>query len=604
MFAKTQPELVKGTYKKAQIDDTLNRMELERLRAGLMSERSSFYSHWQEIGEFIAPRRTRFYTTDRDRGNRRNFKIINSTGTHAWHTLQSGMMSGFTSPSRPWFRLSTMDPDLAKFEPVKEWLYDVTWMMSDVFLRSNIYTSLMTVYGDMGGFGTAALGIFEDFDKVIHSQPFVIGSYYLYADHKNNIVGFMRDYMMTVRQMVEQFAWDQDAKKYDWNCVSGLVRSLWEAGTTEAWIDVTHSIGPNPRWDPNSQRSDRKKWVSLYYERGSTGGQYGGLSLADSHRTLSQRGFDEFRIMAPRWEIAGEDVYGTYCPGMEALGDIQGLQIWERRGSQALEKSINPPMVGPSSLRSQKATVVPGDITYVDSREGQQKFEPAYMLQPNFQQMNMEKQAIEQRINTSFHKDLFLVVSNLEKGNVTAEEIRALQNEKLQEIGPVVDRLNQDLLDPLVHQTFGIMVAQGRIPPPPQALRKRPLKVEYTSIIAQAQKALSAGGIEQFTGYVLKLIDSMPNDPTVADKFNPDEAIEHYGDALTIAPGIVRDDESVAKLRAQRQQAQEQQQKLAAMESASKSAKNLATAPTDGQNALSDLLQQGQAGSLIPSAGA
>jgi hypothetical protein len=220
------------------------------------------------------------------------------------------------------------------------------------------------------------------------------------------------------------------------------------------------------------------------------------------------------------------------------------------------------------------------------------------MIQPNFQQLNIEKQAIMERIKVSFHENLFLVVSNLDRGNVTAEEIRALQNEKLQEIGPVVDRLNQDLLDPLIDITFEIMMAQGRVPPPPPALQKRPLKVEYVSIIAQAQKALSAGGIEQFTGYVMKLREMEPENPAVIDKFDPDEAIDHYGESLTIPPGIVRDDEQVAKIRAQREQAQAKQQQLAAAEQTSKTAKNLAGAPTDGKTALTDLLQHAKAGDM------
>lgn len=599
MFAKAQPDIIKMAYKKFSADETMNRLELERLRAQLLVERSSFFSHWQELGEFIFPRRTRFYTTDTDRGNRRNRSIINSTAGLAARTLRSGMMSGFTSPSRQWFRLTTLDPDLAKMEPVKEWLYDVSWMMSDVFLRSNLYTTLQTVYGDMGCFGTAAMMLMEDYDRVIHTQPFVIGSYYLFANDKLNINGFMRDFRLTVRQIVEQFAWDATTKKYDWNNVSSLVHSLWNAGTTESWIDVSHFVGPNPDYDPNSLRSDKKKYISVYYERGSVGSQYT-LSQVDSMKVLSRRGYDKFRIMAPRWEVSGEDIYGTYCPGMEALGDAQGLQVYERRGAQALEKSINPPMVGPSSLRTQKATVVPGDITYLDTRDGAQKFEPAYQINPNFQQLNIEKEAIMDRIKKCFHEDLWLVVSNLERGNVTAEEVRALQNEKLQEIGPVVDRLNQDLLDGLVEQTFDIMVEQGRIPPPPPMLRKAPLKVQYTSIIAQAQKALAAGGIEQFWGFAMRVQEAKPEDTSVLDKVNTDEILERYAEDLTIPPGIVRDDADVQQLRGARQEAQAKQQQLAAAEQASKTAKNLSQAPTDGQTALSELIQQAQAGQLGP----
>lgn len=573
------------------------RVQLEQLRSQLSNERSTFLPHWQDIDSFLAPRRARFYITDVDRGYRKNQFIINSKGTHAWMTLRSGMMSGFTSPSRPWFRLTTQDPDLAKFESVKEWLYDVTWLMHDMFLRSNVYNILPTVYGDMSGFGTGCMMVMEDFEKGIHCYEFPLGSYYLFNNDKLRVNGFMRDFRLSVRQVVEKFVWDSETNTFDWSKCSSLVKNLWNSGTTESWVDLVQYIGPNAQYKPHSLRSQDKKYLSVYYERSTQIGQYT-ASVTDSTKTLSVKGYDRFRVLAPRWEVSGEDVYGTMCPGMETLGDIKSLQTYERRAAQALEKSINPAMVAPASMRTQKATTVPGDITWMTDPSGE--FKPAYQINPNFQQYNIATQAIEKRIGVGYHEDLWLVISNLDHGNVTAEQVRALQNEKLQEIGPVVDRLNMDLLDPLVEIAFEIMQKQGMIPPPPQALSKAPMKVEYTSIIAQAQKALSAGGIEQFTGYVLRLKEADPENPGITDKVNWDEAIDHYGDALTIPPGIVLDDDAVAKIRAGRAQQQAQQQKLAAMEQASKTAKNLAGAPTNGGNALSDLIQSGNAGNLIP----
>ena len=574
-----------------------SRLGLERLRSALMSERSSWVSHWNDLGRFIFPRRTRFYTTDVDRGNRRNMSIIDSTGGLAARTLRSGMMSGFTSPSRPWFRLTTQDPDMAKSNAVKEWLYDVTWRMSEVFLRSNLYNTLQTVYGDMGVFGTSAMLIEEDFDRVIHTYPFVIGSYYLFADDKLHIDGFMRDFRLTVRQIVEKFGMKDGSSSIDWTNISSLCRSLWNAGTTEAWIELTHAIIPNPDWNEKALSSDKKKYLSVYYERGTTGSQYS-LSESDTQKILQKRGYDKFRVLAPRWDVSGEDIYGSYCPGMEALGDIQELQMLCRRGSQALEKLINPPMVGPSSLRNQKASVLPGDLTYVDVRDGQQSYTPAYQINPNFQQLELSKNTNRERIKKCFFEDLWLAVSNLDKGNVTAEEIRALKEEKLQEVGPVVDRLNQELLDPLIDHTFDIMQKQRLIPPPPPELAKMPLRVEYTSIMSQAQRSLGASTIDRFVDMAMKTQEIKPQDPSVLDKVDFDEMLERYGEDLTLPPGIILDDKTVAKIRNVRAQQQAAQQKQADMEQASKTAKNLGDADTSGGNALSDLMDQGNAGSL------
>lgn len=109
------------------------RAQLEQLRAMLWTDRSSFDAHWRDLGDFLLPRRTRFWAGDRNRGDKRNQNIIDSTATFATRTLASGLHAGLTSPARPWFKLTTPDPDLAEFKPVQEWLETVTQRMQVVF---------------------------------------------------------------------------------------------------------------------------------------------------------------------------------------------------------------------------------------------------------------------------------------------------------------------------------------------------------------------------------------------------------------------------------------------------------------------------------------
>src|SRR5512146_1611744 len=88
------------------------RLRYAKLEAQLAQERLSFESQWRELGEQFAPRRTRFFEADRNRGDKRHGKIINESGMLAARTLRSGMFAGITSPARPWRRLTTPDPDL------------------------------------------------------------------------------------------------------------------------------------------------------------------------------------------------------------------------------------------------------------------------------------------------------------------------------------------------------------------------------------------------------------------------------------------------------------------------------------------------------------
>ncbi|WP_259270911.1 portal protein, partial [Klebsiella pneumoniae] len=78
--------------------------------------------HWRELAEFIDPRSTRFLTTERNNGSKRNTRIVDPTASKAARTLQSGMLSGITSPTRPWFKLATPDPEMMQYGPVKRWL--------------------------------------------------------------------------------------------------------------------------------------------------------------------------------------------------------------------------------------------------------------------------------------------------------------------------------------------------------------------------------------------------------------------------------------------------------------------------------------------------
>ncbi|EBU6370406.1 phage tail protein, partial [Salmonella enterica subsp. enterica serovar Enteritidis] len=182
--------------------------EKERLLkqlAQLKNERTSFESHWRDLSDFINPRGSRFLTSDVNRDDRRNTKIVDPTGSMAQRILSSGMMSGITSPARPWFKLATPDPDMMDYGPVKIWLEVVQRRMNEVFNKSNLYQSLPVMYASLGTFGTGAMAVLEDDQDVIRTMPFPIGSYYLANSPRGSVDTCIRQFSMTVRQMVQEF---------------------------------------------------------------------------------------------------------------------------------------------------------------------------------------------------------------------------------------------------------------------------------------------------------------------------------------------------------------------------------------------------------------
>ncbi len=261
------------------------REQNEVLRKQLLLERSSFLTQWRDLGEFISPRRPRFDVSDVNKGDRRNQKIIDSTATMALRTLKSGMMSGITSPARPWFRLTTPDPSMAEFGKVKEFLNIVTARMNAVFLKSNLYNALPTLYGDLSTFATSPLFLEEDTRDVIRTSVMPVGSYAIAKDFRGRVNVFTREFRMTVRQIIEQFGEkDERTNKLDWSNFSEHIKNQYDTGQLETWVDVCHIIKPNPDHNQFKFESKHKPFISYYYEKGtsSRGGQY--LSSNDEKR--------------------------------------------------------------------------------------------------------------------------------------------------------------------------------------------------------------------------------------------------------------------------------------------------------------------------------
>lgn len=573
------------------------RQQCEKLRSQLELERSSYIEHWRELGVHIFPRRIRFEITDANIGNRRNGRIIDSTPTMAARTLRSGMMGGITSPARPWFRLLTPNTALNDDQDVKLWLDTVTSLMSSVFLKSNVYNVLPILYGDVGSFGTHASMIEEDFDDTIRLYPFPIGSYMLACDAKGRVDTFVRDFRMTVKQLVQKYGDEDQDGQIDWSIFSPMVKDYYFNNQRESWVDVCQIIRPNDDYDPSSPLSKDKKFSSITYERGAGGTLNGAQRDPTGGTLLREKGYDYFPVLAPRWETAAEDAYGTTCPGMDALGDIKQLMLAEKRIMQAIEKMVNPPMIGPTNLRAQRVSILPGDITYTDEREGTKGFRPAHEVQPRIAELEQKQSMLRERISKVFYEDLFLMMANSDRREITATEIDERKEEKLLALGPVLEQLNQDLLDPLIDITFTLMLRQRQIPPPPESLNGMPLRVEYISIMAQAQKIAGISGIERFAQFSGQVMQAHPE---VADKIDADKLIEVYGDMTSVPAQILRSDDVVAQMRQQRQQAQAQQQQIENMNKASGTVKNLASSDTSGDSALSNLIQMSKAGQLAP----
>ena len=534
----------------------------------LKSERATWYPHWKELSDYLLPRSGRFFIQDRDRGQRRHNSIYDNTGTRALRILGAGMMSGATSPARPWFRLGIADPDLAQYGPVKQWLADVTSLMLTIFQKSNTYRSLHSMYEELGCFGTGASIVIPDFKNVIHHQTLTTGEYCIATDYRGNVNTIYREFQMPVHSMVGEFGYE--------NC-SKMVQNMFDRGTLDTWVTVLHSIEPRADRERDTRKKDAKNmpWKSCYFELN-----------AEPNKYLRESGFKEFPALAPRWAVAGGDIYGN-SPGMEALGDVKQLQHEQLRKAQGIDYKTLPPLQVPTAMKNRDVDRMPGGISYYDAATPGGGIRSAFEVNLDLSHLLADIQDVRERIKGSFYADLFLMLANSTNTSMTATEVAERHEEKLLMLGPVLERLHNELLDPMIEMTFSRMVEAGIVPPPPEELQGMDISVEFVSMLAQAQRAIATNGIDRFVGNLGAVAGFKPD---VLDKFNSDEWADAYSDMLGVDPKLIVPNEQVAMIRKARADAQAAQAQAAAMQQGAQTARDLSQASTEGQNGLTDVM--------------
>lgn len=153
-------------------------------------------------------------------------------------------------------------------------------------------------------------------------------------------------------------------------------------------------------------------------------------------------------------------------------------------------------------------------------------------------------------------------------------------------LGPVLERLHNELLNPKIDITFEKIVRAGALPPPPPELEGQQIEVEFVSMLAQAQRAIGTNAVDRWVGN-LGVVAQMK--PDVLDRFDADVWAEEYADMLGVDPRMIVADDKVAIIRQSRAEAQAQQAQAEMQAQQAATARNAAAAGRD----------MSQAGSVI-----
>lgn len=547
-----------------------NLQYFQKRAKALESQRDRYKSLWTQIAKNFVPYRGRF-ALDESQGTDKYADLLNNKPALSMRVLTAGLMSGMTSPARPWFRLSTGDVTLDERDDVKQWLYDCREIMLNLFSRTNVYNSLQTFYNEISTFSTAALGMYEDDEVFVRYEALTAGQYAVGLNNKNIVDSIVIRRKRTISAIV---------KEYGLENVPTPVRNLWQRGELEEKMEIVNLIEPNDNRG-GSVFSYDLPFRSVTWVEGVGGNE----------AILRQSGYNEFPFAVARWDVVTGEAYGTDSPALMALGDAKGLQLIERDLLQVADRMADPAMLADKDLRRSlgNRAPVPGSMHYVDDPSkdiralGQEG-------RTTLSEMTALSQRQEDRIDAAFYVDMFLMLASSDRREMTAREVSERHEEKLLQLGPVLERLQDELLNPLVSRTFSILQRSRVLPDPPEELADVELSVVYISLLAQAQRLVSQQNVDRLMDTAGAL---MSFDPNIAQKLNVERILDTYADVLGVAPDLLKTQDQYAQLLEAARQQQQQQEAMAAASQMADVAHKASQTQLEKPSGLSEIMRRG-----------
>lgn len=573
---------------------TLRRTEDDKLRDHAEHRHKSMMpgkdlvAECYEIAGLCMPSRSRQLVECRKAtGNRSastKVTLYDGHSLRSFRTLANGMLSGCSSRSRPWRKSELEDGELMNFFPVRVWLSAYDKLVDTTLAASNFYEAMLSCYLEMGGFGTGAV-LIENHDGaspkiVCHALTF--GEYGLSIGADLRPDSLSRTYSLTARQMVARFVADRfDRHTLDWSRVSRSVKEAWDKGNYENGFAVKQLMEPNPAYVPGKIGAIGMTYRSIKWE----------VSQDDRKVFLAIEGYRSQPFLAPRWETLTGDVWGSGC-GKAALPDMRALQLQAKRRGQATDMLVMPPTWGPPTI--DRVGMLPGNHTTVAASDMSAGIKP--VIEMDYQIIGAIREDIidnRQAVDRASYADTFLAITNMDGVQPrNVEELAQRHEEKLTQLGPVVDRVNGEGLQVATDRVSDILAARGdllnSLPPPPEELQDMEIATDFVSIMAQAQRMLGIASTERAVSFVGNMAAAFPD---AADNLDVDAIVADYWQRSGAEPAGLRDPKARDALREQRAAAKNAQQ-IAAMMPAAKDGADAARLLSEADTGAGSLLER------------
>ena len=507
----------------------------------LQGQRENWETHWQEVADYMQPRKADV-TKRRARGDKRMEQVFDSSPIQAVELLTASLHGMLTNPSTPWFTLRFKDEEIENDDEAKLWLESSTDAMYTAFNRSNFQQEIFELYHDLITFGTAAMFIEEDDDDIIKFSTRHINEVFIAENDKGRIDTIYRKFKISARAAIQKFG----------ETVSADVQTKAKKDPYEE-IEILHAVYPRTDFNPKKKDKANMPFESVYMEY-------------KNGNELSVGGFREFPFVVPRYLKASNEIYGR-SPAMTALPDVKMLNEMSKTTIKAAQKQVDPPLLVPDDGFLLPVRTVPGGLNFYRSGT-RDRIEPLNIGANNPLGLNMEQQRRDS-IRAVFYVNQLMMQQGPQ---MTATEVIQRNEEKMRLLGPVLGRLQSELLKPLIDRVFAVLLRNNMLPQAPEFLSGRDVEIEYVSPLAKAQKSTELQSIMR----AVEILGSLANVAPVFDYVNFDNLVKHLADIVGVPQKILKTQSQVNAERQQQAQQQEQMQQMQQLQQVAKAGGDIA----------------------------
>lgn len=475
----------------------------------IKAQRGEWEGSYTDIKKYVSPE------------SKRESEIFASIPSCAASSLASNLQSLLVNPATKWFSVDLVSTE--KNEDSLTWCQYIENQLNTAlnYRGTNFFSQIHEFFLTLVTYGTGVFYIEED-----PSLPFCIFFRNIPLEEcyfNDNRFGF-------VDNIYREFKLSNKVASGIWPKNTKLAKDAIKSPDEK--IDILHVVSPN------DNKKEDGNYISVYI-------------LTGSKEILGKSSYSYFPFLVTRWIKHAGSSYGV-SPAHHVMPDIKLLNEYRQLGIKIKQKQVNPPLLVPLQGYMLPLNTAPGQMNFYHNSTVD-KIIPLANLE-NIEPTLDEQERCSLAIRAAFFMDVFHLPK--ENKEMTASEVSVRSDEQMRMMSPIVGRIEAELLDPLIHNLFKILVKYKHIEL--GSAKSVDLDINYISPLARAQRLESTRSMENVLRF-LAGSGAANFAPETYDNLNWDEILKLFARLQNCPQNIFNSEKEVAHTRRVRMQQQQQQ---------------------------------------------